>query len=555
MKETVLKAAFLLAVVLVVYIPAMKAGFIWDDDSYLLNNRNLLTLEGLWRIWFTTDSPQYYPLVFTTFWIEQHLWGLNPAGYHVTNILLHLANSALLWALLARLGVRYAFLGGLLFAVHPVHVESVAWVTERKNVLSAFFYLLSALSFLEYEDSGRKRHYALSLALFVPALLSKTVTCSLPVALIIMRWFRGKEIDFRYALSLVPFFAAGLAMGLVTVWWEINIVGAKGNEWDLSVLERLLLPGRTSLFYLGKLIYPSGLVFVYPKWTVDAADALQWAWPAAAMAILAALFFLRGRIGRGPLAAALFFLATLFPALGFFNIYPFQYSFVADHFQYLASAGIFALAAGVFSAVAPQRRIAEAVAAAALVLALGPLTWSQSKVYKDLETLWKDTIAKNPGAFMAHSNLGVLRYNEGRLDEALVHFKDTLKVKPGAAVAHYNIGLIEHRQGDLEGAFESFGRAIAADPEHVMALVNYGKMLTDRGHYREALDTLSKAVELAPGNELAHNNLAIAYARTGDLDRAMAHLAQALEIKPDYESARKNLSAIMAARGQQAPSP
>lgn len=554
-RDIYLKAVLLLAVTLVIYIPAMQAGFIWDDDSYLLNNRNLLTLDGLWRIWFSTESPQYYPLVFTTFWIEQHIWGFNPAGYHVTNILLHFANSALLWIILKRLGIRYAFLGGLLFAIHPVQVESVAWVTERKNVLSAFFYFLSALSFLEFEDKGRRGWYALSLALFFPALLSKTVTCSLPVALILMRWFRGRDINIRYIICLIPFFAAGLAMGLVTVWWELNIVGATGNEWDLSYIERLLLPGRTSLFYLHTLIFPSELVFIYPKWTVDVTDIVQWVYPAILLALLAVLFALRGKLGRGPIAAALFFLATLFPALGFFNIYPFQYSYVADHFQYLASSGIFALAAGAASIVMPNagslRRPAEAAVAAALIIVLGALTWSQGRIYNDLETLWKDTIAKNPGAFMAHSNLGTIRYNEGRYDEALVHFNDTLRIKPDAAAAHYNIALIHYKKGDNNGALVSFRRAVAIDPGHVLALVNYGKLLSDIGDNREAIERLARAIDLAPGNELAHNNIAIAYARSGDLSKAVSHLTRALELKPDYEGAKKNLAAILSAQRQQ----
>lgn len=554
LSNDLLKAALLLGVTLVIYIPAMKAGFIWDDDSYLLNNRNLLSLGGLWDIWFSTSSPQYYPLVFTTFWIEQHLWGLAPAGYHAVNVLLHFSNSLLLWAILRKLNIRYGFLAGLLFAVHPVQVESVAWVTERKNVLSAFFYFLSALSFLKYEEKGGPKHYLVSLALFIPALLSKTVTCSLPVALLIVRWMRGAKIDFKYLLSLVPFFAAGLAMGLVTIWWELNIVGAKGNEWDLTHLERLLLPGRVALFYIQKLIYPSGLVFIYPKWSVSASEFIQWTYPIALLAILSALFFLRDKLGRGPLAAALFFLATLFPALGFFNIYPFQYSYVADHFQYLASAGIFALAAGAASKLVPAgalKRPVEAAGATVLILVFGTLTFAQGKIYKDLETLWTDTIRKNPDAFMAHTNLGVLRYKDGNYKEAMVHFNDTLRLKPDAAAAHYNIALILYKQGSAVDAAESFRRALDSEPEHILALVNYGKLLTDMGQNEEALSRLRKAIELAPRNEMAHNNLAIAYARSGDLDSAIKHLTRALELKPDYDNARKNLSAILAAQGQQ----
>ena len=548
-----LKAALLLSVTFIVYIPAMKAGFIWDDDSYLLNNTNLLSLEGLWRIWFSTDSPQYYPLVFTTFWIEQHIWGLSSSGYHAVNVFLHGCNSLILWAVMRKLNIRYGFLAGLLFAIHPVQVESVAWITERKNVLSAFFYLLSALSFLKFEDKGSRSSYLASFALFIPALLSKTVTCSLPVALLIVRWMSGKKIDLKYILSLTPFFIAGLAMGLVTVWWEINIVGAKGNEWDLSYIERLLLPGRVALFYVFKLLYPSNLAFIYPKWDVNATELVQWAYPAALIASLVVLFLLRKTLGRGPLAALLFFLATLFPALGFFNIYPFQYSYVADHFQYLASAGVFGLLAAAASMIVPSGKLGRTIEAAGLaviIVILGSLTWQQGKVYKDLDTLWKDTITKNPGAFMAHTNLGVLRYNEGRYDEALAHFTDTLKLKPDAATAHYNIGLILYKRGGVPEAVESFRRTIASDPEHVMALVNLGKILSDMGENQEAIALLKKAIELAPGNETAHNNIATAYARSGDLDSAVKHLNTALKIKPDYDNARKNLSAILSARSR-----
>jgi len=547
-REDLLKAALLVAAVFVVYIPAMKAGFIWDDDSYILNNKNLLTLEGLWRIWFSTDSPQYYPLVFTTFWIEQHIWGLAPSGYHAVNVFLHACNSLLLWAVLRRLNIRYGFLAGLLFAVHPVQVESVAWVTERKNVLSAFFYLLSALSFLKYEDTGQRNSYFASLILFIPALLSKTVTCSLPVALLVVRWMRGRKIDFRYISSLLPFFLAGLAMGLVTVWWELNIVGASGSEWALSLADRLMLPGRVALFYISKLLWPANLAFIYPKWAVDASDIAQWAYPAGLIASIVVLFVLRKKLGRGPLAALLFFLATLFPALGFFNIYPFQYSYVADHFQYLAASGVFALAAAIIGFFVPSDRLGrpiEAVGVALVIVVLGALTWRQSGVYKDLGTLWKDTIRKNPGAFMAHTNLGVLRLNEGKFDEALAHFSDTLAIKPDAAAAHYNIGLILHRQGQTEEAAESFRRAVEADPEHVLALVNYGNLLSNMGRNLEAIAHLKKAVELAPGNDAAHNNLATAYARAGELDNAIAHLASALRINPANESAKRNLEAVL----------
>ncbi|HOW19171.1 MAG TPA: O-GlcNAc transferase, partial [Phycisphaerae bacterium] len=338
-------AAGLLLLALAVYIPAMRGGFVWDDDDYVTENRTLRSLDGLGRIWFDIRAtPQYYPLVFTSFWLEYHLWDSRPGGYHVVNILLHGTSAVLLWLVLRRLAVPGAWFAAAVFAVHPVHVESVAWITERKNVLSGVFYLSAALVWLRFAgldcpraaEPRRRSLYAIGLFLFACALLSKSVTASLPAALLLVLWWKRGRIARGDFLPLVPFFALGAVMGLITAWVERHHVGAEGAEWALSAAERCLIAGRALWFYAAKLIWPVRLTFIYPRWPIDSGVWWQYLYPIAAVAAIGLLWGLRRRIGRGPLVAVLFFAITLAPALGFFDVYPMRYSFVADHFQYHA---------------------------------------------------------------------------------------------------------------------------------------------------------------------------------------------------------------------------
>ena len=360
-------------------MPALRGGFNWDDDAYVTNNLTLRSVHGLSQIWGQlTATPQYYPLVFTSFWLEYHLWGLNPLGYHVVNVLLHALAAMLLWRVLVRLQLPGAWLAAGIFALHPVAVESVAWVTERKNVLSAVFYFAAALAYLRWRDDGTTTTglratsswrslvlYLLSLALFICALFSKTVTASLPAALLLVIWWKHGRIAGRDVWPLLPFFVAGAALGLVTSWLERTHVGANGPEWALSFFDRCLIAGRALWFYAGKLFWPANLTFIYPRWQIDPGIWWQWLFPAAAIALVMILWSLRGRIGRGPLVAVLFFAGTLLPALGFANVYPMRYSFVADHFQYLASVGLIVLAAAGLTKNLPASSVRGGVGAAA----------------------------------------------------------------------------------------------------------------------------------------------------------------------------------------------
>lgn len=340
-------SGILVVLTCIAYIPAMRAGFIWDDDNYVTQNRMLRSTAGLWSIWTDPRStPQYYPLVHTTYWCEFQAWGLWPPGYHLVNILLHASNAVLIWLILRKLEVPAPWMAAAVFALHPVHVESVAWITERKNVLSGFFSLAATIAFLQFAESSYDRrscnsqrwgYYVLTLVLFVAALLSKTVAVTLPAALLLITCWRKGRISVENLLHLLPMFGIAVPFALLTIWLERYHVGATGADWQLTLIERGLIAGRAFWFYAGKLIWPHPLIFIYPRWQISGSMWWQHLYPLSAVGVIILLAVRRKQIGSGPLVAVLLFAGILFPALGFFNTFPMRYSFVADHFQYIAS--------------------------------------------------------------------------------------------------------------------------------------------------------------------------------------------------------------------------
>ncbi len=368
------------ALVLAAYWPALGGGLLWDDDAHVTQPA-LRSLHGLWRIWSEPGATQqYYPFLHSLFWVEHRLWGDAPLGYHLANVLLHLAGCYLLFRVLRRLDVPGALFAASVFAVHPVCVESVAWISEQKNTLSTVLYMAAALVFLRFDQRRRPPAYALATVFFALALLSKSVTASLPAALLVVLWWKGRLSWRASVMPLVPWFVMSAAAAAITPWVERKFVGAYGAAFALSAAERVLIAGRAVWFYLGKLLWPADLEFIYARWNVDARDAAQYLFPAGAALVLAALFLVRHRL-RGPLAAGLLFCGTLFPALGFINVYPFVFSFVADHFQYLAAASMLPAICAALALVArrlPGGAPAAALEAAALVfVVLAALTLRQ----------------------------------------------------------------------------------------------------------------------------------------------------------------------------------
>jgi tetratricopeptide (TPR) repeat protein len=514
--KTWLAGAAIVAMTVVAYLPALRAGFIWDDPDHVLNNETLRNAEGLRRMWTDRHSlPQWYPLTHTTFWVEYQLWGANPLGYHVGNVVLHACGAVVLWRLLARLDLPGAWLAACLFAVHPVHVESVAWVTERKNVLSGLFYLLAMTAYLRAIDLRSNESprtvpalswYAASFALFLGALFSKTVTCSLPAALLLVIWWKTGRIRWRDAAPLLPFFAVGLVLALGTSQLEQVRVGATGSEWQYAetplgnALTRVIIAGNALWFYAWKLVWPVELAFIYERWRVDWRDPLQYAAPLAFAAIVVALFVLRRRIGRGPLVGVLFFAGTLVPALGFFNVYPHRYSFVADHFQYLASIGLLALVAALLVRAGRLIRMpVEAVAALLLLVPLGVLTFERCMVFENPIALWDDTLRKSPRNWMVWTNLGNALVAEKRYAEAIPLYEQALQLAPEIHDVQYNAGHARARQGRFREAEQHFRRAVEIMPTFLPAWESLGDLYAEELNEPEkAVEAYQRAVEIAP---------------------------------------------------------
>jgi tetratricopeptide (TPR) repeat protein len=543
----------LAVVTILAYQPAWNGGFIWDDDEYVTNNELLTAPDGLRRIWFSLDSPsQYFPLVYTTLRIERALWGLHPFGYHWMNLLLHIANALLVWRLLVRLKVPGARLAGAIFALHPVQVESVAWISELKNVLMGFFFLLTLLAWIAFVDERTKRpwrFYVLALVLYVLALSAKTTACTLPAALILILWLQKKPINWRTILEIAPFFLLGLGMGLVTLWWERYHQGTRIAFVALGPIERILVASRAVWFYLGKLIWPSNLTFIYPRWNIAPGHALDYVWLLAGAGLCAVICFVRRYLGRGVEVAAGFFVATLSPVIGFIMLFTFRYTFVADHYQYLASIGPIALAsAGVASLAGAFKGSRELIFGTALcVLAtLAVLTWRQSVMYGDIETLWRTTLLRNSGCWMAYNNLGNALSEANRTPEAMDLFKQSLRIYPDNAEAYYNLGNALVQTGRTPDAIDQYEQALRIIPNFAKAHNNLGNVLLLTGRTSEAIDHYKQALRIKPNFSEAHGNLGAALAQMGRISEAIEQLKAALRIKPYDSDIRNNLEKLEA---------
>jgi tetratricopeptide (TPR) repeat protein len=548
------------------YSPAIKGDFLWDDTKYVVNNPLLSAPDGLWRIWFSTDVPsQYFPLIYTTFRIEYRLWGLNPIGYHVTNISLHIISSILLWLILRRLSIPAAFAAAAAFALHPINAESVAWIAQRKNTLMLVFLLLSALFYIEFALRTRTARqaiffYVLSLFCFALSLFSKTTACVLPIVLILILWMKNIPLTARRLLQLVPYLSLAVAMGLLTMWWEHHHQGVALIDLGLSFQDKLLIASRALWFYGFKTFFPANLVFSYPRWKINSADPSQYLWFVACLLTAAGLFLFRKRIGRGPIVAILFFAIALFPMLGFFQLYTFIYTFVADHYSYIAIIGLLTLimGSGVFllARLGNLGKTLQPVTACVVLLTLGILTWRQSRLYADPELIWQDTLRKNPNSWLAHNNLGQIKIAQNKLDEAIYHItrslelaKDTPVIHPhNIAAAHFNLALAYQGQQKFDDAIRHLRQALDIDPNDAEVHFDLAKLLESQGLLDEAVTHYNQALRITPGGATLHYRLASALAKQGDVSAAITNLHRALDIEPDYVAALDMLVGLFVTR-------
>ena len=567
-------AALVLAVsgaTLAAYLPALHGAVLWDDAEHI-TARSLQGWDGLWKIWFRLGSTQqYYPVLHSAFWVEHRLWGDAVLGYHLVNVILHAAAACLFAVALARfLGREGApdwpeWLAAGVFALHPVCVESVAWISEQKNTLSLVFYLLAAVAYLRFDRERGRGWYALAFGLFLLALLSKSVTATLPGALLLALAWRRPGLSWRRdVLPLIPFFAAGASVGLFTAWVERNYIGARGGAYALGLAEHCFLAGRIVWFYLGKLVWPVDLAFIYPHWRV----AAGWDWSLGSIGLAAALtvLFAARRACRAPLFAMLFFLGSAFPALGFFNVYPFIFSYVADHWQYLPCLGVIALfaegagAAGRAAGRAGglQRRAARvglAAGAAALLAVLLVLARRQSALYREVGVLYSDTLAKDPDCWMARNNLGIHLMDTGSLDAAISQLEEAVRLKPDFPEAHNNLGnALSKVPGRLPEAISEFETALRLEPDMTEARANLGiALVKTQGGLSAGIAQLQEALQGDagdPGGFEARFNLGNALARLGRWQEAADQYQAALRLHPESSETRINLGSAMVELGR-----
>jgi tetratricopeptide (TPR) repeat protein len=599
-----IRLAILFAITLLAYIPTYSAGWAWDDDDHITNNMDLKTVGGIKDIWLVPGSlPQYYPLTHSVWWLEYRLWGLAPAGYHVVNVLLHSCAAALLWKLLEQLTVPGAYWAALIFAVHPINVESVAWVTEQKNTLSAIFYILAAMAYLKFEGIGeiqraRKielhapssiihppssilhwKWYILALVLFACAMGSKTAVCSWPAAMALVLWWKGKAINLRRIIELAPFFAVGIGSAAMTAHMEVATVAAHGPAWDWTFAQRCILAGEALWFYVWKLVYPLGYCFSYGRWPLDVHSASAWCAVIGALAVPIALYLARHKIGRGPVVAVLFFEGTLLPALGFFNVYIMRYSLVADHFTYMANVGLITLAVAIIVRCGPALKLSPMLgrlAGTGAIAGLAIATCWQSMAFHDARTLWEDTLAKNPQSSLAHNAMGRLFDKQGDRAMAVGHYVEATKYGSVLWEPSLALGNIYLANGNAQQAREYFRHSIVMRDDipitherlatALFFLRDYAGALAEhetairlelqrRGIARD--QAIKEARALAPpgGTVEGYTRLAAEAEKRGSTAQAIASGLRALLLKPDLETVRVAVEQLLSREPGEAAEP
>ena len=551
---------------------SIGCGWIWDDDSYVTANQVVQSGGGWFDIWIPGRTPQYYPLVFLGFWIQHLLFGLEPLTYHLVNVVMHAGNAALLLLVLTRARVAHAFWIAALFAVHPMGVESVAWVTERKNVQSMLFALASMLCFLNMLDArqgGRARLWIVSFLCFVAALLSKTTAIFVPPCIIMVVLWNRRTIDWRLLVAVVPFFAVGFVLGMFTAVMETTHVGASGEAFDLGVFERLQLAGRTATFYLATFAIPREQVFIYPRFELDASNWVLWI-PTALWLAAFVVAGLRWRSTRAPLLLLLWIGAALFPALGFFNVWPFIYSFVADHFAYAAMPA-FALivvtcatrVGEIVPRIAGTGRFIGGVAIAACIA----LSILATPKYESEEILWRTTFEQNPTAWIASNNIASILLpragalaQQGRAEEAAAIANEALlfaqaagAAKPDEFTNAVNRSEAHRLLGEREDALREIELASKLAPRISDVQWLRGRLLESMGRDEDARGCFREAAELATKTSEEINArrdlMRIAVARR-ELDDAVRECMRLVELTPDDADMRANLGSLLAALGR-----
>jgi protein O-mannosyl-transferase len=539
----------LVAGIFLIYQPAWNADFIWDDDAHLTAHKCIVGPLGFKEIW-TTSEANYFPLVLTTFWLMNKLFGLDPTAFHLTGIALHATCAVLLWYLLRLLRVPGAVFGAAIWAFHPIQVESVAWVSEIINTQSCLFFLLALIFGVRWVDLDSRASLGIALICGAGALLSKPSTVGLPVVLGLCTWWMRGTMRWRDVYWLAPFFLMSLAVSGWTIWEQRFHSGAQGDEWSNSFLERIAIAGRVFWFYLGKLIWPAPLIFIYPRWSFRQLDVVSLL-PSLLVVASAIFVWIRRYYMRHVLLSFGYYFVMIFPVMGFFNVYFFRYSYVADHFVYLGSIGPIAFVCGSINFFLNDQRasLRSGLFAGTLLLsALSVYAFIHARSFRDSDTLWRATLRRNPQSFLAWNNLGVSLLARESFFEAEKMFRQALEIAPAVAETHFNLGKCLNGQGKHLDAVEAFQAAVRLQPSLESARVSLGNTLALMpGRQDEAITHYNAALLINPANSEVHTNLAVVLGQIeGRLDEAIRHGLTAVQLSPHTAAAHLNVGVLLA---------
>jgi tetratricopeptide (TPR) repeat protein len=553
--RTIVQALVIAAAVLWIYRPVLHGGWLWDDDMYITANSLLHDPARLWKIWFVPgDQIDYYPIEQTIQWIEWELFGDATFGYHLTNVFLHIMGALLVWRLLGKFHLRLAWVGGLIFAIHPVQVESVAWSSELKNTLSLPPFLLAMCAWMDYEERGKAKDYFLALGLFLAAMLCKTTMVMFPVAILLYAWWKRGQIGWHDLKASGPFFVVSLALGLLTVWLQHHEAMDQMVNPLGGVFSRLAGAGLSLSFYFSKCFLPVGLMPVYPKWPVDSPSLLQFLPWLVLSGTIYWLWMKRESWGRHALLGLGFFLIILEPFLGFNAAAYMTFTWVMDHFLYIPIIGLIGLVVAALGQMEMQLPASFRPCGIGLVAGVLAILAFESrddaKMFINEETLWTYELRYNPGAFLAYNNLGEALAQKGLLSEAIGQFEQALRVKPDYTLARVNLGDALLQTGRVSEAMEQFEEALRTQPNDPWAHNSLGEALVQMGRLPEAVEQYEQALRIQPGYAKTYNNLGSALGQMGRLSEAMEQFEQALRIQPDNVLAHSNLGNVLLQTGR-----
>jgi protein O-mannosyl-transferase len=514
--------ALLVLLIVAAYWPSLGGGFLFDDSVMVVDNPLFKGSDVPYRIWLTTESADRWPVSYTAFWVQWRLWGKHAVGYRVVNLALHCADAVLVWLILRRLKVPGAWVGGLLFGIHPINVGTAAWISEQKNTLSMLFYCVSLLLYLKFDESSRRGWYWISLGAFGLGLLSKTSVVMLPVVLLGIDWWKRGRIGKKDWLRSGPFFGLSMLAAVGTILSQESGPLSGTGVHSKGFLYELATAGMAPWFYLYKTVWPVNLMMIYPYWKVNTASWLAYVPGVILLACFGVLIWKRKSWGRPVLFAMGYFLVTLFPVLGFFEQTFHAFSRVADHWMYCAIVGPLALAAA-GGAVLWRRangpgRAAAMVFSVAIIALLEIATWRRSQIYRNDQSLWLDNIAKNPDAWVAYNNLGVGAGEKGEMAQSVAYYQRALEINPDYATAHHNLGRDYYVEGKLQMAIDEDLWALRIKDNEGGVHKDLALIYWQKGDAKDAITHWDRALDQDPDSAEILNDLAWALATTDSSD-------------------------------------